>query len=127
MDVAKVDQDACYTCCNKHTRMLQAFVQKCFIIFFTYVTSFYLDVAYVFTRMLQAFVRNVSSLSDDIASVLSGYLHMFQTYVVAFFFVLQVFSCLSVEQAHNTEKYWVQTTQSRKPFLKPYLQVFQKL
>ena len=83
MDVAKVDQDACYTCCNKHTRMLQPFVQKCFIIFFT---SFYLDVAYVFTRMLQAFVRNVSSLSDDIASVLSGYLHMFQTYVVAFFF-----------------------------------------
>jgi hypothetical protein len=61
MSVAKVDRDvahvviAIHVCCKRLFEMFHLF-------FRLMLQVFYLDVAYIFTQMLQAFVQNISSI-----------------------------------------------------------------
>jgi hypothetical protein len=112
MDVAKVDRGILHMLrvFQKHVASL---CSKYFICFQTYVTIvFYLDVAYVFTHMLQHYVPNVSAVSViccdkcffmfqliylDVAYVshtcckrMSQMFYLFQMYVAFECFMLQV-------------------------------------
>jgi hypothetical protein len=63
IDVAKVDQGMLHML-QMFQKHVASVCSKCFICFQIYVAIvFYLDVAYVFTHMLQQYVPNVSAVS----------------------------------------------------------------
>jgi hypothetical protein len=66
-------------CYNGYTRMLQAFVRNVSFVFQTYVASVLSTYCICFTQMLQVFIRSVSSILDVCYKCFIWMLHMFHT------------------------------------------------
>ena len=78
MDVAKVDRDVAHVAIDIHV-CCKCLFEMFHLFFICMLQVFDLDVASVFTHMLQAFIRNISSISDAFCKCFIGMLHLFHT------------------------------------------------